>query len=95
MDPRIRTAVAVIVILVGGIAIGYGLANGDSDDVSEKLQEYADGLNARGGSIHTDGKTLNVEPGSSVSVSGKELVMRLSGGTFHVPYTGIGYVVIR
>lgn len=97
MDSRIQIAVAVIVILVGGIAIGYGLADGDSDDVSEKLREYADGLNAHGGVIYSSGsinKGISVSAGSSVSVNGDELVVALSSGTYHFPYTGIGFVVI-
>lgn len=92
METKVFIAlIAVACLAIGGIA-GYALSGGDSDDeIAERLQFYADGLNEHGGTIGTSAEKLKVKPGT-VRVEGNELVFMFNWYEYHVLYQGIAYV---
>ena len=101
----ITVGIIVAVLAVGGI-VGYTMANNDPTDdsdgmttseMNENLQKYADGLNAKGGFVRSDGVNLQVAKGTVTVENGMLYFTERDHPTwvYYVPYTGIGYVFIN
>ena len=106
MKHTLIAAGAIVAVLVAGGIAGYMIANNsptdDSDGLSdsqinEKLQNYADALNSKGGYIRSDGVNLQIEKGT-VSVNNGELLFGTTSypnHRYHMPYHGIAFVFVN